>query len=83
MKNCFILVLTLMLVLVTTVGLNAAPNDDITITILYDNYLHTEGTQNHWGFACLVEGTEKNILFDTGTKPEVLFHNMKKLNVYP
>jgi len=42
--------------------------DGIKVTILYDNYIHTEGTKADWGFSCLIEGTEKTILFDTGTK---------------
>ena len=54
---------------------------DINVTILYDNYVFTEGTKADWGFACLIEGTEKTILFDTGTKPDIFWHNIQKLNV--
>ena len=50
----------------------------IKITILYDNYVYTEGTKSHWGFSCLIEGTEKTILFDTGWKPEILKNNIEK-----
>jgi 7,8-dihydropterin-6-yl-methyl-4-(beta-D-ribofuranosyl)aminobenzene 5'-phosphate synthase len=53
----------------------------LKITILYDNYIFTEGTKADWGFACLVEGPEKTILFDTGMKPEVLKENIEKLNI--
>jgi len=49
---------------------------DITITILYDNYLFSEGTKPDWGFSCLIEGMEKTILFDTGTSPAILWHNI-------
>lgn len=56
-------------------------NKPVTFTILYDNYLHKEGTKTDWGFSCLIEGTEKTILFDTGTQPEILLHNVKALNV--
>lgn len=55
----------------------------ITITILYDNYIFTEGTQTDWGFSCLIKGTEKTILFDTGTRPDILLHNIKTLKVNP
>ncbi len=58
-----------------------AHSGNITITILYDNYVYTEGTRADWGFSCLIQGTEKTILFDTGTKPDILFHNIKKLQV--
>jgi 7,8-dihydropterin-6-yl-methyl-4-(beta-D-ribofuranosyl)aminobenzene 5'-phosphate synthase len=53
----------------------------LKFTILYDNYLHKEGTKPDWGFSCLIEGTEKTILFDTGTNPEILMHNIGQLEV--
>jgi len=53
----------------------------VKFTVLYDNYVHREGTRADWGFSCLIEGTERTILFDTGTKPEILVHNIEALNV--
>ena len=53
----------------------------VKFTILYDNYLHKEGTKTDWGFSCLIEGTEKTILFDTGTQPNILMYNVKTMNV--
>jgi 7,8-dihydropterin-6-yl-methyl-4-(beta-D-ribofuranosyl)aminobenzene 5'-phosphate synthase len=53
----------------------------LRFTILYDNYVHQEGTRADWGFSCLVEGAEKTILFDTGTRPEILMHNVEALKV--
>lgn len=53
----------------------------IRVLILYDNFSHAPGTIADWGFSCLIEGLEKTILFDTGTKPEILLHNAEKLNV--
>jgi 7,8-dihydropterin-6-yl-methyl-4-(beta-D-ribofuranosyl)aminobenzene 5'-phosphate synthase len=55
--------------------------DPVKFTILYDNYLYKEGTKSDWGFSCLIEGIEKTILFDTGTQPDILMHNVKQLNV--
>lgn len=55
--------------------------EKVRFTVLYDNYLHREGTKTDWGFACLVEGLEKTILFDTGTSPEILLHNAGVLGV--
>jgi len=52
-----------------------------TVTVLYDNTVHIEGTQSDWGFACLVEGDKGSLLFDTGTKPHILANNAKKLGV--
>ncbi|MFO7865473.1 MAG: MBL fold metallo-hydrolase [Candidatus Aminicenantes bacterium] len=57
------------------------PSDGINITILYDNYTFIEGTQSDWGFSCLITGTEKTILFDTGTKSDILRHNIDILGV--
>lgn len=53
----------------------------LKFTILYDNYLHREGTKPDWGFSCLIEGAERTILFDTGTQPEILLHNVDQMGV--
>lgn len=53
----------------------------LKFTILYDNYLYEQGTKPDWGFSCLIEGTEKVILFDTGTQPDILLHNVDHLGV--
>lgn len=58
-----------------------AQKNPVKFTILYDNYVFKEGTKEDWGFSCLIEGTEKTILFDTGTRSEILMHNIKQLNV--
>ena len=84
----FITVLIVFSVGLTAIYLSGArlsskplPDSKIRVTILYDNYIFTEGTQADWGFSCLIEGTEKTILFDTGTQPEILWHNIGKLNI--
>jgi 7,8-dihydropterin-6-yl-methyl-4-(beta-D-ribofuranosyl)aminobenzene 5'-phosphate synthase len=53
----------------------------LRFTVLYDNYLHKDGTKADWGFSCLIEGTEKTILFDTGSRPQILMHNVGVLGV--
>jgi 7,8-dihydropterin-6-yl-methyl-4-(beta-D-ribofuranosyl)aminobenzene 5'-phosphate synthase len=53
----------------------------LRLTVLYDNYLYKEGTRADWGFSCLIEGTEKTILFDTGTDPRILMHNVDTLGI--
>ena len=57
------------------------PAEQITITILYDNTVCKEGTKSHWGFSCLIEGTEKTILFDTGWEGQILIENIDSLRV--
>lgn len=60
----------------------AAPNGpEINITVLYDNYVHVPGTKADWGFSCLIEGTDKTILFDAGTNPEIFWHNINQLEI--
>ncbi len=55
----------------------------VTITVIYDNNPHQEGLEAAWGFSCLVEGTEKTILFDTGGNGSILLRNMEKLEIRP
>jgi 7,8-dihydropterin-6-yl-methyl-4-(beta-D-ribofuranosyl)aminobenzene 5'-phosphate synthase len=70
-----------MIVAAVVPALAKAADGEITVTILYDNTASAPGTEADWGFACLIEGTEKTILFDTGTKPEIFFHNVEALDV--
>jgi 7,8-dihydropterin-6-yl-methyl-4-(beta-D-ribofuranosyl)aminobenzene 5'-phosphate synthase len=58
-----------------------ASGGTLRFTILYDNFSHREGTAADWGFSCLIEGTEKTILFDTGTDPRILMRNVDALGV--
>jgi 7,8-dihydropterin-6-yl-methyl-4-(beta-D-ribofuranosyl)aminobenzene 5'-phosphate synthase len=74
-------VLCLAVLAVAPRALGSSQDGTITVTILYDNTAFAPGTEADWGFACLVEGTAKTILFDTGTKPEVFFHNVEALGV--
>ncbi len=55
----------------------------LTITILYDNNEYDERLETAWGFACLVEGPEKTILFDTGGDSAMLLRNMHTLGLDP
>ncbi|MCX6559881.1 MAG: MBL fold metallo-hydrolase [Candidatus Aminicenantes bacterium] len=76
-------------VLMTVLGAGGAalrasapiPAGQARLTILYDNTTAREGVQSDWGFACLIEGLRKTILFDTGTKPEILLANCKALAI--
>lgn len=83
MKKVIALFICLILILSVAEKASAYEVDRIKITILYDNYLFSEGTKTDWGFSCIIEGTEKTILFDTGTKSDILFHNINFLKVNP
>lgn len=56
--------------------------DAITLTILDDNYRYAQGTLTDWGFACLIEGTQETILFDTGGTASTVFANVAKTGAY-
>ena len=55
------------------------------LTIVYDNevYKKDAGLKSDWGFSCLIETENENILFDTGAKGKILLNNMEKLGVNP
>ena len=59
------------------------PVREVTLTILYDNSEYTPGLRTGWGFACLIEGLEKTILFDRGGDGQILLSNMEKLGIMP
>jgi len=83
----FLVACAAVLVSGTFLGMDSAargpnPSDrPLRFTILYDNYLYREGTKPDWGFSCLIEGTERTVLFDTGTQPQILMHNVDTLGV--
>ena len=53
----------------------------ITLTILQDNYVYDAAFRREWGFACLVKGLEKTILFDTGGFKYALQANMETAGI--
>lgn len=57
--------------------------NEINITVLYDNNPYKRGLKMSWGFACLVQGMEKTVLFDTGGDSPTLLANMRALDVDP
>ncbi len=81
MKKSFCIFLIFCLLLITGITAFARDGQGIKFTIIYDNTVFKEGLEADWGFACLIEGAEKTILFDTGTKPEILIGNMEKLKI--
>ena len=56
---------------------------DLTMTIVYDNNPYDKKLETKWGFGCLITGTEKTILFDTGGDGKTLLSNMRKLGLRP
>jgi 7,8-dihydropterin-6-yl-methyl-4-(beta-D-ribofuranosyl)aminobenzene 5'-phosphate synthase len=62
---------------------SAATYSDLRLTILFNNVPYDERLTTKLGFSCVVHGTERTILFDTGGKGNVLLSNMEKLKVSP
>lgn len=58
-------------------------NKDVSITVIYDNNPYKAGLETGWGFSCLIRGTGKSVLFDTGGDGSKLLANMKKLGITP
>lgn len=57
--------------------------EDMQITVLYDNNAGDSQLETAWGFSCLVEGLEQTILFDTGGDGAMLLRNMERLQRTP
>ena len=56
---------------------------NLSITVSYDNNPYKERLTTAWGFSCVIRGTEKTILFDTGGDGSILLTNMEKLGIDP
>lgn len=53
------------------------------ITIIYDNQSYDRNLKSGWGFSCLVEHSNKLVLFDTGSNPAELLFNLSGLDISP
>jgi 7,8-dihydropterin-6-yl-methyl-4-(beta-D-ribofuranosyl)aminobenzene 5'-phosphate synthase len=53
------------------------------LTVVYDNFLAKQGLQVGGGFACVVQGLQRTVLFDTGMDGATLLANMGKLGLDP
>lgn len=84
MKNYILLLIAGFMMNSSAENIRAAePNDTVSLTVMYDNYIHDNLLQAEWGFSCLIEGAQETILFDTGGDANVLEANFKKLNKDP
>jgi len=55
--------------------------EPVTVSVIYDNYVHTKGLTADWGFSILIEGPAKTVLFDTGTRPAIFEDNFHKMHL--
>ncbi len=56
---------------------------NLSITVSYDNNPYKERLTTAWGFSCVIRGTEKTILFDTGGDGSILVTNLEELDINP
>jgi 7,8-dihydropterin-6-yl-methyl-4-(beta-D-ribofuranosyl)aminobenzene 5'-phosphate synthase len=57
--------------------------NELTVTVVHDNYPCVDSLKTAWGFSALVTGPEKAILFDTGSDGTLLLENMARLQIDP
>jgi len=57
--------------------------EPVIVTVIYDNYVHTEGMKADWGYSIVVRGLDKTVLYDAGARPEIFESNFKKMGVDP
>ncbi len=64
-------------------ALEPADLEHLKLSVLYDNCYYKKGLKVDWGFACLVEGLDRTLLFDTGRHDTFLLSNMQAMGVDP
>jgi 7,8-dihydropterin-6-yl-methyl-4-(beta-D-ribofuranosyl)aminobenzene 5'-phosphate synthase len=82
MKVQIIILLTAMIPLLVE-ALNGEPAAQLKLTVVFNNEPLVEELKTSWGFACVIEGLERTVLFDTGGDGDILIENMRKLGVGP
>ncbi|WP_303905112.1 MBL fold metallo-hydrolase [Thiohalomonas denitrificans] len=58
-----------------------AEQDQVRLHVVFNNLPYKAGLQTEWGFACLIDGLDKVVLFDTGGNGDVLLSNMQRLGL--
>jgi 7,8-dihydropterin-6-yl-methyl-4-(beta-D-ribofuranosyl)aminobenzene 5'-phosphate synthase len=53
----------------------------LRLYVVFNNVPYQEGLETSWGFACLIKGLDKTILFDTGGNGEILLANIQRLGL--
>ena len=57
--------------------------EKVHLTVVFDNNRVVAGTETGWGFSCWIDLPGHKLLFDTGSKGEVLLRNMQRLELDP
>jgi 7,8-dihydropterin-6-yl-methyl-4-(beta-D-ribofuranosyl)aminobenzene 5'-phosphate synthase len=64
-------------------GVTPNKSHDLRLTVVFNNLEYSPQLRTGWGFACVVEGKEQTILFDTGQDGGILLENMRTLSIDP
>lgn len=56
---------------------------NIRLSVIYNNVPYDKELRTDWGFACLVEGLDKTILFDAGRYDDLFVSNLSRLQIDP
>ena len=55
--------------------------ESLRITVVYDNWSYAPGVFTDWGFACLLQGLQQTLLFDSGRIASTFVSNLNKLGI--
>ena len=75
--------LSLLLILANCSAPGPAESSALKLTVVFNNEPCNDRLETAWGFACVIEGLQKNVLFDTGADGSILLSNMKILDIDP
>jgi 7,8-dihydropterin-6-yl-methyl-4-(beta-D-ribofuranosyl)aminobenzene 5'-phosphate synthase len=62
-------------------GTEKLEQERLRLYVVFNNVPYQQGLETSWGFACLIEGLEKTVLFDTGGNGQILLTNMQRLGL--
>lgn len=76
-----------MVIMTQTSGAAEAPQPtgqaDVRLHVVFNNLPYRQGLATGWGFACLVEMSDKTVLFDTGGDGDILLSNLRDMGLDP
>ena len=56
---------------------------EVTISVVYDNYIFSRELASGWGFGCVIDTPQGTMLFDTGGDSDALLANMESMGIDP
>jgi 7,8-dihydropterin-6-yl-methyl-4-(beta-D-ribofuranosyl)aminobenzene 5'-phosphate synthase len=51
--------------------------------VVFNNIPYRQALETAWGFACVIQGLQQTILFDTGSNGQILLRNMDRMGLGP